>query len=125
MSRMSANSAARTAAGGNVFVTPTIRMPPGSRATRRAASATATRTAAVRPATSSCKKPGLGERALDLAQRQPDHVGDRAVDARDERRAAPLDRICARLVERLAALRVGRDRGRTERTEVDARDHDL
>src|SRR3989442_8329593 len=122
---MSAASAARTAAGGKVFVTPMIRMSSGLRPARRAASATATRTAAARAATSSCKEPGLRERALDFPQREPDHVGERALDARDERRAAPLDRIPACLVERLAALRVRRDGGRTERPEPDARYHDL
>src|SRR6058998_3241575 len=125
MSRMSAASAARTAAGGKVFVTPMIRMAAGSRPARRAASATAARTAAARAATSSGKEPGLRERALDLQQREPDHVGERAVDARDERRAAPLDRIAARLVVGLAALHVRRDRGEAERPEAHARDHAL
>src|SRR5437867_2208566 len=122
MSRMSAASAARTAAGGKVFVTPMIRMAAGSRPARRAASATTARTAAARAATSSGKEPGLRERALDLQQREPDHVGERAFDARDERRTAPLDRIASRLVEGLAALRVRRDHGAAERPEAHARD---
>src|SRR5213080_2120514 len=125
MSRMSAASAARTAAGGKVFVTPMMRMAAGSRPARRATSATAARTAAVRAATSSGKEPGLRERARDLRQREPDHVGERAFDARDERRTAPLDRIAARLVERLAALHVRRDHGGAERSEAHARDHAL
>src|SRR5947199_368264 len=125
MSRMSAASAARTAAGGKVFVTPMMRMAAGSRPARRATSATAARTAAARAATSSGKEPGLRERARDLRQREPDHVGERAFDARDERRTAPLDRIAARLVERLAALHVRRDHGGAERSEAHARDHAL
>src|SRR5881398_1452028 len=125
MSRTSAASAARTAAGGKVFVTPMMRMAAGSRPARRATSATAARTAAARAATSSGKEPGLRERARDLRQREPDHVGERAFDARDERRTAPLDRIAARLVERLAALHVRRDHGGAERSEAHARDHAL
>src|SRR5439155_749316 len=125
MSRMSAASAARTAAGGKVFVTPMMRMAAGSRPARRATSATAARNAAARAATSSGKEPGLRERARDLRQRETDHVGERAVDARDERRTAPLDRIAARLVERVAALHVRRDHGGAAWAEAHAREHAL
>src|SRR5438128_2150170 len=111
MSRMPAANAARTAAGGKVLVTPTMRMAAGSRPARRAASATAARTAAARAARSSGKEPGLRECALDFQQREPDHIGERAFDARDERRPAPLDRIAARLVEGLAPRHVRRERG--------------
>src|SRR5262245_19981165 len=125
MSPRPAASAAVTAAGGKVFVTATMRTPAGSRPARPAAWAISARTAATRVATvSSGKEPGLGEGATDLGERQPDHVGERAVDALDQPGAEALNGVGPGLVVGLAGRHVGGDRARVERTEADARQDD-
>src|SRR5438046_8539201 len=114
MSARPAARAASTAAGGRVLVTATMRTDAGSRPARRAASATACRTAARRAAISSRKETRLLERPPHLDEREPDHVGERAVDALDQPRPEPLDGVGARLVVALAARHVALDGARVE-----------
>src|SRR5256885_16102275 len=103
MSARPAARAASTAAGGRVLVTATMRTDAGSRPARRAESATACRTAARRAAISSRKETGLLERSPHLDEREPDHIGERAVDGLDQSRPEPLDGVGAPLVVALAA----------------------
>src|SRR5438128_1133246 len=130
MSPSPAARAAKTASGGKVFVTATMPMRAGSRADARAAAAISTRTAASRLATSArdvsaIKQPCLLQRQPDLDQREADHVGERAVDALDERRPSSLDRIAARLSLGLTARDVCRYRTRRERAKANPRHHDV
>src|SRR5438094_505358 len=97
----------------------------GSRPARRAASATACRTAARRAAISSRKEIRLLERPPHLDEREPDHVGERAVDALDQPRSEPLDGVGARLVVALAARHVALDGARVEAAEADPGQHQL
>src|SRR5438445_9802533 len=123
---MSESPAARTsstAAGGRVLVTATMRTDAGSRPARRAASATTRRTAATRAATSSGKEMRLLEHPLHLAQRQPDHVGERAVDALDQSGTQTLHGVGARLVVALAGRHVALDGACLEGAEADAAQH--
>src|SRR5437867_10649175 len=125
---MSASPAARTAAtaaGGRVLVTATMRIDAGSRPARRAASATARRTAARRAAISSRKETGLLEGPTHLDEREPDHVGERAVDALDQPRPEPLHGVGARLVVALAARDVALDGARVQAAEADPGQHQL
>src|SRR6185369_14542029 len=121
MSWRPAASAARTAAGGSVFVTATMPTVPASRPARRAAALTSARTAASRAASSSGKQPRLLERRAHLAERQPDDVGERPVHARDEAGTPALDRVRARFVQGLARRDVGFDGAGAEVVEEDAR----
>src|SRR5882724_2032363 len=103
-----------------------IRTVAGSRPTPLAASTIVARTAATRAATaSSAKELRLFERPSDLAERQADHVGERAVDSIDQPGPDPLDGIGAGLVARLPGGDVGGDRLGIERPEADARHHDV
>src|SRR5947199_10802050 len=98
---MSASPAARTAAtaaGGRVLVTATMRTDAGSRPARRAASATACRTAARRAAVSSRKETGLLQRPPRRGQRGADHGGARAVGALGPPCPGPLDGVGGRPV---------------------------
>src|SRR5262245_45151176 len=128
MSARPAATAAATAAGGNVFVTATIRTSRGSRPARPAASAIDARIAPRRAATSrnasSGQETGLSEGTCDLDQGQPDHVRARALDALDQPDAASLDRVRTGFPLELAAGHVRVDRTTRERAEDDAR-HDV
>src|SRR3989442_2368019 len=125
MSARRAARAASTAAGGRVLVTATMRTDAGSRPARRAESATACRTAARRAAISSRKETRLLERSPHLDEREPDHVGERAVDGLDQPRPEPLDGVGARLVVALAARHVALDGARVEAAETDPGQHHL
>src|SRR5436309_4128851 len=125
MSARPAARAASTAAGGRVLVTATMRTDAGSRPARRAASATACRTTARRAAISSRKETRLLERPPYLDEREPDHVGERAVDALDQPRPEPLDGVSTRLVVALAARHVALDDARAEAAEDDPGQHQL
>src|SRR5262245_9695035 len=121
MSRRPAARAARTAAGRSVFVTAMMPTVAASRPARAAAARTPARTAASRAASSSGKQPRLPERRADLAERQPDDVGERAVDPRDQAGAPALDGVRARLVQGLARRDVALDGVRGEIVEQHAR----
>src|SRR3989475_13136668 len=125
MSVSPAASAAVTALGGRVLVTATMRTDAGSRPTRRATSATACRTAAMRAAISSRKETRLLERPPDLGEREPDHVGERAIDALDQPRPEPLDGVGPRLVVALASRHVALDGARVEGAEANLLQHQL
>src|SRR5438094_277477 len=125
MSARPAARAASTAAGGRVLVTATMRTDAGSRPARRAESATACRTAARRAAISSRKETRLLERSPHLDEREPDHVGERALDGLDQPRPEPLDGVGARLVVALAARHVALDGARVEAAETDPGQHHL
>src|SRR5207249_7038499 len=123
---MSLSPAARAvviAAAGRVLVTATMRTDAGSRPTRRAASATACRTAAMRAAISSRKEPCLLERPAHLDEREPDHVGERAVDALDQPGPEALDGVGAGLVVAFAGRHVALDGAHVETAEADTRQH--
>src|SRR5437879_2130623 len=125
MSARPAARAASTAAGGRVLVTATMRTDAGSRPARLAAAATACRTAARRAAISSRKETRLLERAPHLDEREPDHVGERAVDGLDQPRPEPLDGVGARLVVAFAARHVALDGARVEAAETDPGQYQL
>src|SRR5438552_16366465 len=118
MSARPAARAASTAAGGRVLVTATMRTDAGSRPARRAASATACRTAARRAAISSRKETRLLERPPHLDEREPDHVGERAVAALDQPRSEPLNGVGARLIVAFAARHVAIDGSRPRATDA-------
>src|SRR5207244_13483571 len=130
MSPSPAARAAKTASGGKVFVTATMPMRAGSRADARAAAAISTRTAASRLATSALdvsaiKQPCLLQRQPDLDQREAEHVGERAVDALDDRRPSSLDRITPRLSLGLTARDVCGYRTPPQPAEANPRQHDV
>src|SRR5437899_13014079 len=125
MSARPAARAAATAAGGKVLVTATMRTAAGSRPARRAASATACRTAARRAAISSRKEIRLLERPPHLDDREPDHEAERAVDALDQPRSEPLDGGGAHLVAGLPARHVRPDGDGDGAAEAAPRQHAL
>src|SRR5262249_7719143 len=113
-----------------VFVTATMPICPGSRPVARAAAVIPARTTASRSRTaasseSAFKQPRLFQYPPDLDQGKTDHVGQRAIDALDERGPSTLDRIAPRLALGLSAGDVSRDRIRGEGAKPDPRDDDL